>query len=415
MSSLAASVRASARETAAFRIAMVVIAVAVVDDAFVHREPGTAVGDQLASGLVPVGLASLFAWAYPRARPGARATVAIVCGVLAIVAGVADGVRHVAVDRLAGDDVTVLLAGACGVALTVGGAATLWRSRRLDERPGRRYARRAAVGFAAAVLGYVVLVPVALAIVATHQARSPVAAVPGRLVTLTTGDGLRLAGSYLPSRNGAAVIVFPGRTGTVRYARMLARHGYGVLMLDRRGEGRSEGRLNLFGWNGEGDLRAALAFLAARRDVRGGRIGGLGLSVGGELLLQAAGGDGRLRAVVSEGAGVRSLAEHLQTPRLGRVQRWATNWIVQTAAVAVLSDTLPPPDLTDAVQRIGPRPVLLIRARDGNADEALNEVYASRIGRSAELWSVYGGHTGALDADPAGYERRVVGFFDRAL
>jgi hypothetical protein len=59
--------------------------------------------------------------------------------------------------------------------------------------------------------------------------------------------------------------------------------------------------------------------------------------------------------------------------------------------------------------------VLLIRAADGHADEALNEVYAARIGRAATLWSAPGGHTGALDADSAGYERRVVGFFDAAL
>jgi hypothetical protein len=186
-----------------------------------------------------------------------------------------------------------------------------------------------------------------------------------------------------------------------------------VLTLDRRGEGASDGTLNLFGWNGEGDLRAALDFLAGRPEVD--RIGGLGLSVGGELLLQTAAGDPRLRAVVSEGAGVRSLAEHLHTPGVGRVQRWGTNWVVQTAAVAVLSGTSPPPDLADRAARIGPRPVLLIRAAGGNPDEALNAVYARRIGPSATTWTARGGHTGALAAEPREYARRVVGFLDRAL
>jgi len=402
-------------DNAVFRGALAVIAIAVLDDAFVHREPGTALADQLASGLAPVAVAVLLAWLYPRLRPGARALCALACGVLAVVAGVVDGVRHVAVDRLAGDDVSVLASLVAGVVLLVLAAVTLWRSRRLDERPARRYARRAAVGFVTALAGMLVLLPVAFAIVATHKARAPVTAQFGREVTLRTDDGLRLAGAYVPSRNGAAVIVFPGRTGTLRHARLFARHGYGVLVLDRRGEGASEGRLNLFGWNGEGDLRAALDFLAARPDVRDGRIGGLGLSVGGELLLQTAAADPRLRAVVSEGAGVRSLAEHLHTPGVGRVQRWGTNWLLQTPAVAVLSDTLPPGDLARAVGRIAPRPVLLIRARDGNPDETLNEVYAQRIGASAQLWTVSGGHTGALAAAPDAYERRVVGFFDRAL
>ena len=42
---------------------------------------------------------------------------------------------------------------------------------------------------------------------------------------------------------------------------MLARHGYGVLLFDRRGEGESEGDPNIFGWQGERDIHAAVAFL----------------------------------------------------------------------------------------------------------------------------------------------------------
>jgi hypothetical protein len=52
---------------------------------------------------------------------------------------------------------------------------------------------------------------------------------------------------------------------------------------------------------------------------------------------------------------------------------------------------------------------------NGHADERLNTVYAERIGRSAETWVAPGGHTRAQDADPFLYERRVVGFLDRAL
>jgi hypothetical protein len=408
------SERACTCETVVVRGALAVIAVAVLDDAFAHREPGTATGDQLASGLVPVAVAGLLAAAYPRLRPGARAAVALSCGMLALVAGIADGVRHVVIDRLSGDDLTAMLAGVAGVALIVTAALTLWSARRRDEPRSRRYARRAAVALATVIVGFFVLLPLALAIVTTHKARSPVTAAFGRGVTLTTDDGLRLTASYAPSRNGAAVLVFPGREQTLPHARMLARHGYGVLLVDRRGEGESEGRLNLFGWDGEGDVRAAVAFLAAQPDVREGRIGGLGLSVGGELLLQAAASDTRLRAIVSEGAGIRSLAEHQRRPGIGALGRWLTPWVVQTAAVAALSDTLPPTDLTEAVGRIAPRPVLLIRATDGDEGEALNEVYAARIGPSAQRWIARGGHTQAFDADP-GYERRVVGFFEEHL
>jgi hypothetical protein len=411
---------ASRRETLVFRFAMAAAALWVLDDAFWHREPGTSVADHLASGLVPVALAALLAFAYPRLRAGARALAALTAGSLMIVAGVADGVRHVAVDRLAGDDLTAILAGLAGVTLVVLGTGLLWRSRRLDERPLRRYLRRTLVGIAAAFGTLFVVAPVAFAIVANHKARAPVATVdlgrPYVDVALTTSDGLRLAGWYVPSRNGAAVIAFPGRSGPVRHARMLVRHGYGVLLLDRRGEGESEGDFNARGWGGEPDLRAAIAYLRERPDVQGGRIGGLGLSVGGEMLLQTAAHDRGLRAVVSEGAGNRSVAEHKHMPdALPEPLRWIAPITMETAAGVVLADRLPPPDLADLMPRIAPRPVLLIRGMNGNGDEALNRVYRDR-GATTTLWEIpRAGHTGGLSAVPAEYERTVIGFFDRAL
>ncbi len=410
---------AGRREAVVFRAAMALILLAVADDAFVHPEPGTGVADHLVSGLVPIVIGIGMALVYPRLRPGLRAIAALTCGTLAVVAGAVDGFRHVAVDRLSGDDLTAMAAGLAGAALIALAVAVLWRARRRDERPVRRHLRRVATGLAWVVAAYLVLLPAAIAIVATHKARSPVATVdlgrPAEAVTLTTYDGLRLAGSYVASRNGAAVIVFPGRAQPVPQARMLVRHGYGVLLLDRRGEGASEGDYNAFGWDGEADLAAAVGYLRGRADVDGDRIGGLGLSVGGELLLQAAAHTRALRAVVSEGAGVRSLAEHLHTPDVGRVQRWFSNWVVQTGALAVLSNTSPPQDLTELVARISPRAVLLIQAEHGAGGEELNPVYLEAAGESASLWRARGGHTGALAAQPAAYERRVIGFFDRTL
>ena len=407
-------------ERIVFTAAMALIGLWVADDAFVNREPGTAVGDHLAGGLVPIALLAASAVAYPRLRAGWRAALALAWAPCAIAAGVADGVRHVAIDRFAGDDGTAILAGVAGVALLVLGAWTLWRHRRDDERPLRRWLRRAGVVAAAAFVGVLVVMPVCFAIVTTHPARAPVSSAdlgrPYEEVTLTTSDGLELDGWYVPSRNRAAVIVFPGRRGTLDHARLLVRRGYGVLLLDRRGEGTSEGDGNARGWSGEPDLVAALDLLSARDDVDPQRIGGLGLSVGGELLLQTAAHDRRLAAVVSEGAGIRSLAEQMHNPDAPVALRWLSPTTVETAATAVLANASPPPSLTSLVGRIAPRAVLLIRAEDGNVDEGLNEVYFERAGEPKALWALpSGGHTGALRADPGEYERRVVGFLDTAL
>ena len=54
------------------------------------------------------------------------------------------------------------------------------------------------------------------------------------------------------------------------------RHGYGVLLLDARGYDASEGDPNLFGWEGDKDIDAAVSWLQRRREVQEGRIGGKG-------------------------------------------------------------------------------------------------------------------------------------------
>src|SRR6185503_3221319 len=119
--------------------------------------------DHLASGLVPVACAALLAVVYPRLRTGARAAAALATGALMVVAGTVDGVRHVAIDRLSGDDATAITAAIAGGVLVVLGAAVLWRSRRLDESRLRRYARRAAVGAVAAIVVLFVVMPVGFA------------------------------------------------------------------------------------------------------------------------------------------------------------------------------------------------------------------------------------------------------------
>jgi fermentation-respiration switch protein FrsA (DUF1100 family) len=261
--------------------------------------------------------------------------------------------------------------------------------------------------------------PVGLAYVSSHVARAVVPpenlGVAYEKVTFTTNDALELAGWYIPSRNGAAVIAFPGRRGPQRQARMLARHGYGVLLFDRRGEGRSQGEPNAFGWGGTRDIEAAIAFLQRRPDVDPGRIGGIGLSVGGEMMLEEAAANRDLAAVVSEGAGARVVSEELDD--LSGVEKYAgaPMLLTKTAALAVFSSEAPPTNLAKLIPRIAPRPVFIVNAAHAEVDRKFPE-YVAAAREPKESWLVpQGGHTGGIDAMPEEYERRVIGFFDRAL
>jgi uncharacterized protein len=196
---------------------------------------------------------------------------------------------------------------------------------------------------------------------------------------------------------------------------MLVDHGYGVLLLDPRGEGSSEGDPNNLGWQAADDAAAAVDFLSSQPDVRDGAIGGLGLSVGGETLLQTAAEQPALSAVVSEGAGVRSVREILASFELIDLLDVPV-WFGTTVATVVLSGELPPPALQHLMTDLRDRPVLLIHAGVPIGGEEHNPAYQQAAGGSAERWLIpEAGHTGGLRANPDEYERRVIAFLDAAL
>jgi uncharacterized protein len=398
-------------------LAVLLIAVHVIDDSFLQPQPGTSAGDHLVSGLVPLALLAFAAWTYPRLRGGRRGALALALGVLGLAAG-GEAVHYAGELGVSGDDYTGLLAIPAGVVLLGVGVVTLWRTRRMD---GSRYFRRLLLGAAGALVFAYVVLPVGMSYVDTHLARAVVP--PAHLgaahqdVSFVTSDGLTLHGWYVPSRNGAAVIAFPGRKGPQAHAKMLARHGYGVLLFDRRGEGESDGDPTSWGWGNEKDLKAAIAFLQRRADVDPARIGGLGLSVGGEMMIQTAAETGALKAVASEGAGMRSVREAIDSPP--SFDKWLGTpfKLVETAAVAVFHNQAPPASLVDLVAKLTPRPLLLMYSGQGQGGEVqLNPEFFRAAGKPKALWQIPGaGHTGGIRAEPQEYERRVIGFFDQAL
>ena len=402
------------RDRHVFAAAAAVIGLHTIADAFIAREPGVELADHVVSGLVPLVLLAAAVAGFRVGRPGLRAVLALALGVLALegfVLAVADA-RGVGVR---GDDWTGFALAPAGLTLIALGVSLSWRSR---KRQGRRLVRRSLIGVAAVLGVYWVLLPVGVALMATHRPQEPVEAVDlgrgSQPVMLRTADGLDLRGRYVTSRNGAAVIVFPGSAGRAAQARVLVDRGYGVLMLDMRGYASSDGDPNMFGWSATKDVDAGVAFLARRPDVADGRIGGLGFSVGGEVMLGAAAENRALRAVVADGAGERSVRESRLRGRAG----WPSlpSYLMQTAAVAVLSGDWPPPSLVDLVPRIAPRPLLLIGAGSDNGGEDLQPHYFAAAKEPKAFWKIpEAGHTGGYAARPREYGLRLTEFFDAAL
>jgi hypothetical protein len=402
-----------------FAAAASVLALHVLDDSFLQPNPGTSAADHLAGGLIPTGLLLAAIWAYPRVRAGARAALALFLGAFGVVLSI-EALHYTRELGPSGDDYTGLLALPAGLALLGLGAITLWRSRRLDDRRLWRYPRRGLLAAGALVATALVVFPLSLSYVVTHTARAEVApadlGVTPEEVSFRTSDGLWLEGWFVPSRNGATVIAFPGRTNPQPHARMLIRNGYGVLLFDRRGEGASDGDPNLFGWDGDRDVHAALDYLQSRSDVDPDRIGAIGLSVGGEILLEAAAESEALKAVVSEGASARSVRDDWANPggadKIGQVVLGTGI----TVGTALFSNGTPPATLERYAARIAPRAVYFVYAQTVPGEQEPNESFYAAAGAPKGIWAVpSGGHMDAVEAHPAEYERRVVGFLDEAL
>ena len=412
-------VRRMAPETLVFAGATTLLLLHALDDALLHRGPGVPAGRHALAAALALAAAVAAVAAFPRLRPGLRAALAFLFGALGAVNG-ALHVLHVAGESPTGSDPTGVLAAAAALVLVALAVAVPWRHR--GERAvsrRRRWATRA-VAAPAAVVGTALLVaPIGLAIVDVHNYRESVGAPPTAAyddVTFRSTDGLRLAGWYRPSENGAAVVVVHGggsdRRGSVAHAKMLARHGYGVLLYDARGRGESEGSPNSWGWGWEKDVAGAIAFLARRADVDPGRIGGLGISSGGDALLDAAATNRDLHAVVTDGAALRTFEDADRRAgglHLGTVFSWTS-----FKAVEVLGGDSPPAALGDLVPRIA-SPLLLISAGSG-PEYDFNVAYAKVARTSTRHWNLPDAeHTHGLRERPSAYEWRVVAFLDGAL
>lgn len=231
-------------------------------------------------------------------------------------------------------------------------------------------------------------------------------------------DGTRLAAWYRPPDNGAAIILLSGAGGNRDDVRakavMLAEHGYGVLALDLRGTGESAGGTNLFGWEGTQDVGAAVEFLAAQDAVQ--HIGAWGISLGGEVLLGAAGDYPQMTAIIADGATVRSHEEKTAIDANDDGLPWVHSWLTY-AFVGLFTGDDPPTPILDSLRATDQTQFLLIAAGKVDNEITFNRLYQDTLGEDrAGLWIVPDvGHTGGYDRYTDEYSARVLAFFEAAL
>jgi len=355
---------------------------------------------------------------YERMSNPQRGLVALAFGLPSLAAGVGIHVVH-AVFGFQPADITGVPLAFAGLALTVLGATILVRF--IDT-----WWRRLLLAPAGLAFFVWVMFPVVLAIAVTNVPRAEVCCddTPAdhgfayEDVTFETPQGLTISGWYIPSENGAAVVTVHGsgstRVKTMDESLVLARNGYGVLMIDVEGFGESEGKANGFGWVGARDVHAAVDYLRDERGIDDEKIGGLGLSMGGEVMIQAAGESTGLQAIVAEGATARTSDDLGEMPGANGIISSSIHVTVGLTLRLLTGEPTPPP-LKEMVAQIGPRPVLLIAANIGE-ETTLSRMYQEVGGPSFQVWEIpEGDHVGAYDNHAEEYEKRVIAFLDEAL
>jgi pimeloyl-ACP methyl ester carboxylesterase len=354
----------------------------------------------------------------PRLIRPTRFALALVVGLLAIGFGVVSHGLHVVNSGPDWRDLTGVGMIAGGLLLLASGAAAL----AAPMGPRGRHPVLHAVAWVAgaAVVAYVFLLPLSQVLLITHAPRWAIQeaslGIPHEEVAVTTADGRELSAWWVPSRNRAAVLLMHGSGGSrervVRHIRMLARHGYGVLALDLAGNGESDGHSNGLGDNAQPAVDAALGWLARRDGVDPDRIAGYGLSLGAEVLIEAAAGDERLRTLVADGATRPQDGQDALEP--GAAEK-AMGWLA-LQGVRGVSGMRTSTSLNPLIERIAPRPVLLVAAGGFEQEITANRTYQEHGGPTTDLYELpEAGHTGGLRARPAEYERRTTEFLDRAL
>ncbi|MBN8617862.1 MAG: alpha/beta fold hydrolase [Anaerolineae bacterium] len=242
------------------------------------------------------------------------------------------------------------------------------------------------------------------------------------------GDDLTLRAWYTPPRGDALIILlhgyFSNRLQLRFQAEVLASAGYGLLMVDERASGESDGTQRALGWPDVADIRGALDFLNSRRCdastttgcVRW--VGIAGCSIGGQIALRAAAQYPDIQAVLADGPSMVSAADFPPPDTWFAALMTPHQWLIDRF-LELRTGLSAPPTIMETIHTIAPRPILLIAGSTVDpifSGEVVRiRQYQQAAGSNAQLWEVPGGrHCDGPAVAPAEYARRMLDFFDAA-
>ena len=248
---------------------------------------------------------------------------------------------------------------------------------------------------------------------------------PAEDVSFLSRDGTRLSGWFIPAPGDgpAPVVVLShgwarSRCELLPHARFLHNAGFAAFMFDYRHRGKSEGSEITMGLREQEDLLGALDVVATRAEVDAGRVGVLGMSMGGAIAILVAACDRRVKALVCEAPFPsfdtileRSLRHYAKLPGFpfGPIAKF-----VLERRINGNMDAIAP---VGAIASLSPRPVFIIADEIDaviGADETVR-VFEAAV-EPKRFWLIEGSnHARGWQTAPEEYERRVLEFFRESL
>ena len=243
-------------------------------------------------------------------------------------------------------------------------------------------------------------------------------------VMITTADGLNLAAWYVPPTrdDGASIIFIHGhvsnRSHYLSRAELFAEYGYGMLFMEMRHNGTSDGEFTTMGLLEARDVQAAFDFLIQQPGVNSERIALYGHSMGGATAIMAFRDIPEARVLISEAA-YSSLEDNIHE-RIVRdlpLPPFVFPQIVVGFAGILTGEDLFDVRAIDAIQELNGRPVLLIH---GTADYVVPFTNGERLFAAAhepkEFWMIDGANHGAsFEVSAEEYEAHIIPFLENYL
>ena len=244
---------------------------------------------------------------------------------------------------------------------------------------------------------------------------------------LRTGDGVRIAGWYIPADNQAgptAPTVVLAHAEGANKSEMLAwasplHAAYNLVLFDFRNHGQSSGEVTTMGVREAADLRTVLDWLVEAK--RPSSIAVLGVSMGGAAAINEAITDLRVAAVILDSTHA-TLANALgaRLDRDGYPLSIPGAWSILLGGLLRTGEDMSSADPVQAIGRYGQRPVLIIAAGQDRAigpNDAADLLAAAREdGASTEMDTCAdAGHAGSISTCSAEYAGWLLTFLGRAL